>query len=69
MASPVHTARQMLPAVGQPVLIAFEQICVACHVVDVKKSYGQVRLLVRPITGLGAQWVELGRLRSEGGLR
>jgi hypothetical protein len=30
---------------------------------DAKRSYGRTLLLVRPVSGVGEQWVEEGRIR------
>ena len=57
-----HTVRQLTPAVGEQVLVRFEELALECTVVDAKNSWGKVRLLVRPVAGVGEQWVELGRL-------
>mgnify|MGYP001616050148 CR=1 len=59
---PAQTARQMLPAIGQSVTVRCESLHVACTVEDVKNSYGRNRLLVRPLSGSGQQWVELERV-------
>lgn len=56
------TATEMMPAVGTIVLVACEQMNVACHVVDVKTSWGKRRLQVLPVAGNGTQWVELTRV-------
>jgi hypothetical protein len=52
----------MIPAVGATVLVACEQMNIACAVRDVKMSYGRPRFLVRPLAGNGEQWVELQRI-------
>ncbi len=57
-----NTAKQMLPAIGQTVLVRCEQMQVACLVMDVKNSYGQVRLYVIPVAGNTGQWIEMGRV-------
>lgn len=56
------TAREMLPAIGQTVLVRFEEILINCTVRNVKSSYGRTRLLVSPMSGSGEQWVELPRV-------
>ncbi len=56
------TAREMIPAIGAVVLVRCEDLQVRCTVQDVKSSYGRSRLLVTPIAGTGAQWVELARV-------
>ena len=56
------TATEMIPAVGATVLVRCEDLHVQCTVKDVKMAYGRPRLLVTPVSGVGAQWVELGRL-------
>ena len=57
------TATEMIPAVGQTVMVACESMRVACLVQDVKMSYGRPRLRVRPLSGEGDQWIEMTRLR------
>ena len=59
-----HTATQMLPAIGQTVRAQFEDLTIDTHVLDVKSSYGRVRLLVSPVSGTGQQWIEVSRLRA-----
>jgi hypothetical protein len=56
------TALGMLPAIGAHVFVRFESLHVECWVKDVKNSYGQARLLVKPVTGTGEQWVEMRRI-------
>ena len=58
-----HTVTQMLPAIGQTVRAQFEDLTIDTHVLDVKSSYGRVRLLVSPVSGTGQQWIEVSRLR------
>jgi len=60
-----NTASELMPAVGAQVLVRFEDLAVRCTVTDAKNSWGKVRLLVTPYEGLGAQWIELGRLVAE----
>jgi len=57
-----NTVQQLLPAIGEQITIRMQDLYVACLVLDAKNSYGQVRLLVRPVAGDGQQWVELSRL-------
>jgi hypothetical protein len=57
------TYHDMTPAIGQKVVVRFEEIGVSCQVVNVKSSYGRIRLLVSPELGNGEQWVELSRVR------
>lgn len=62
----MQTCNQMLPAIGQTVSARFEDLTIICTVLDVKSSYGRVRLQVAPLSGTGSQWVEITRLvRSE----
>ena len=56
------TVNEMSAAVGQKVLVRFEELHIECRVVDVKMSYGRPRLLVKPDAGTGWQWVELSRV-------
>ena len=57
-----RTCRELTPAVGASVRVRFESLTIDCTVVDAKNSWGQVRLLVQPVAGTGAQWIEMGRL-------
>ena len=59
-----HTAKQMLPAVGQRVSVKMESLTVTCEVLDCKSSYGRVRLLVAPLAGSGSQYVEMSRVSA-----
>lgn len=64
--SPIdQTAKAMHPAIGQIISVAFEQVTVACEVIDAKNAYGKLRLMVRPCQGTGYQWVELSRVRIQ----
>ena len=56
------TATELIPAVGTLVNVYFEQVTVACRVLDAKKVWDKVRLLVEPLQGRGCQWVELPRI-------
>lgn len=56
------TANEMLPAIGQIVVVRCESMQVQCKVKDVKSSYGKARLLVHPTCGEGEQWIELSRV-------
>lgn len=60
-----HTARNMAPAIGQRVDVAcgIGNIAFTAVVQDVKSSWGNIRLLVRPLNGQGESWIELSRLR------
>lgn len=58
------TATEMIPAVGEPVRVRFEDLWIDATVVDVKNVWGKARLLIRPVAGQGQQWVELGRLET-----
>ncbi len=57
------TTREMLPAIGQELLVTCESLQVRCRVLDVKTSYGRPRLLITPIAGRGEQWVEMSRVQ------
>jgi hypothetical protein len=58
------TAVEMLPALGQYMYVRFESISVLSRVVNVKQSYGRVRIQIVPVNGEGEQWVELSRISS-----
>lgn len=64
LASNVLTATQMLPAIGQIVLIAFHGLSLEVKVLDVKHVYGRARLNVTPLAGDGRLWVETDRVLS-----
>ena len=56
-----RTARQMIPAIGQVVVVRMESFGVDMLVKDVKQAWGQTRLLVSPINGTGEAWVDCSR--------
>lgn len=56
------TALDMLPAIGARVRVRFESLQIEAEVINVKNSWGQPRLQIRPIAGTGEQWVEMGRV-------
>lgn len=56
------TANEMIPAVGQLVLVRMEQVTVQCQVMNVKHVYGRTRLQIHPVCGTGLQWVECDRV-------
>jgi hypothetical protein len=54
------TAAQMSVAIGQKVnWNASKDIKVECEVRDVKQAYGNIRLLIVPVAGIGSQWVDV----------
>lgn len=57
------TATEMIPAVGQRVMVRCDELNVDCKVIDVKTAWGKPRLLVAPVAGSGQQWVSLDRAR------
>ena len=57
-----HTAKQMQPAIGQIIEVGFESISIHCKVLDVKSAWGKIRLLIKPFSGNGEQWIELSRV-------
>ena len=56
------TTTEMMPVIGQIVVLRCESMEVHCKVTDVKHVWGKARLLVTPMAGTGEQWVELGRV-------
>lgn len=60
-----HTAKSMAPAIGTHVDVAcgIGNIAFTAVVQDVKSSWGNIRLLVKPLNGQGESWIELSRLR------
>lgn len=61
-----QTAVEMIPAVGQDVYLKSGSLLVQCKVVDVKNSWGKVRLLITPNLGSGQQWVEMSSIKTSG---
>lgn len=61
-----RTARQMLPVIGQVVMVRVEAFHINMVVKDVKQSWGQTRLLVAPINGAGTgeAWIDCSRCLS-----
>lgn len=57
-----YTAKGMSVAIGQLVSIRMESLNIECEIMDVKSAYGKARLLVKPVSGTGEQWIELGRV-------
>lgn len=60
----MQTCKDMLPAIGQTVLVRCEDMQVACIVADVKSSWGNTRLYVIPVAGCRGQWVEMARIAA-----
>ena len=58
----MHTAKQMIPAVGTVVMVRCENWQVPMMVTDAKSAWGKVRLQVTPANGTGSAWVELDRV-------
>jgi hypothetical protein len=56
-----RTARQMIPAIGQTVVVRVEAFHINMVVKDVKQAWGQTRLLVAPINGTGEAWIDCSR--------
>lgn len=59
------TATEMIPAVGQAVLVNFDQIDVACIVRDAEMVYGRMRLRIEPLLGTGSRWIETSRISAK----
>lgn len=57
-----HTAKQMIPAVGETVVVRIEAFQVRMRILDAKSAYGNVRLLVTPVAGEGQAWVDCSRV-------
>jgi hypothetical protein len=58
------TAVEMLPALGQYLYVKFESITVLSQVINVKQSYGRIRVEIAPVNGEGHQWIEMSRVSS-----
>ena len=57
-----HTVNSMSRAIGQVVNIKLESFRVPMKVLDVKSAWGEIRLMVTPVNGLGVAWVTLARV-------
>ena len=56
--------KEMAKLIGTEVLIRTESWNVPMWIQDVKETYGKVRLLVTPVHGSGAAWVDESRVRG-----
>lgn len=56
------TVQTMQSMIGKIVELRFEYLSVSAEVIDAKSSYGKVRLLVKPVSGSGQQWIEESRI-------
>lgn len=56
------TASEMIKAIGKQVMMKVEDLKVLVTIKDVKQAYGQVRVQVEPVQGIGTQWVSVDRL-------
>jgi len=52
-------------ATMKTILVRFEQVLVPCVVVEEKNAYGNKRILVEPVSGVGRQWVDEKRAGSD----
>jgi len=57
-----HTAAYMVPAIGQTIHVRTDNWTIPMNVLDVKSVYGNIRLEVTPINGIGRAWIELSRV-------
>src|ERR1051326_690315 len=58
----MHTAKQMIPAVGSKVLVRFDGFGIPMMITDAKSAWGRVRLQVTPVDGEGSAWIECDRV-------
>lgn len=58
----MHTAKQMIPAVGSQVMVRFDSFGVPMWITDAKSAWGRVRLQVTPVDGEGSAWIECDRV-------
>lgn len=57
-----YTGRELSLPIGCNVTINLDGLSVDCIVLDTKASWGQFRLLVKPVAGDGEKWIDAGRL-------
>jgi len=43
--------------VGKTGLVQLEKVNVGCQVIDVRNSWGNVQIQIKPICGSGLQWI------------
>ena len=55
--------RKMSEAIGQTVLVSSDIGGVYCKVLDVRKVWDRVDLLVSPVSGKGETWVSMSRVK------
>jgi hypothetical protein len=56
------TATEMIPYVGQTVMVRCESLTIECRITNVKCAWGKTRVEIEPTAGNGRQWVELARV-------
>ena len=56
------TVRTLAPAIGETFDLSMEHMRVRVRIIDLRTSWGRVQALVRPVAGVGQQWVDSGRL-------
>lgn len=44
--------------------IGKDALSVECRILDIKQSYGNVRVLIEPVRGSGSVWVDISRLQA-----
>jgi hypothetical protein len=49
--------------IGQPGSVTLNGLSVHVRISDVKRSYGNVRYLVTPLSGSGSVWVDANRVQ------
>lgn len=52
--------------VGTDAWLRIEELHVHVEIVDVKQAWGEFRYLVRPMDGVGTQWVSDSRVKLKG---
>lgn len=64
MPATTHTAKSMSISIGNRVLYPVTNgIAFDCEVIDAKNSFGNARVLIRPVSGAGELWVNLTSVR------
>lgn len=66
--SNVATANTMSIAIGRQVFVRCDSLQVRCEVLDARTVWGRADVLVKPVSGLGEQWVSLERCKLVDGL-
>lgn len=55
--------RKLSEAIGQTILVSTDIGGVYCEVLDVRKVWNRIDLLVKPVSGTGDRWISMDRVQ------